>query len=368
MIWVIFAAMTGVAVFSVLWPLSKARRIAATNFPDVSLYEAQVAEIDRDAASGLMLAADVPAAKAEAARRLLAVSGAGQPAGSSTRRNARLTAAAAILLVPALTLGLYNRFGRPDLSDAPLAARLQPGDPGKMDLAAAIVSIEAHLRDHPDDGRGWDVIAPVYLRLGRAEDARRAYLHAIRLAGDSAAREAGLGEAVLAEAQGVVTVEARQAFEKARAADPTLPQPRYYLGLASLQDGKPDEAREIWTKLLDEAPAGAAWAAALRQRVAALSSPAAGAPGSSVAADAIAGLPEAARAAAIRSMVEGLSARLQQSGGSLDEWQRLVRAYSVLNQPDKARAALADARKNLANDMRANAALDDLAHELGLEG
>jgi cytochrome c-type biogenesis protein CcmH len=63
-----------------------------------------------------------------------------------------------------------------------------------------------------------------------------------------------------------------------------------------------------------------------------------------------------------------LSARLQQSGGSLDEWQRLVRAYSVLNQPDKARAALADARKNLASDMRANAALDDLAHELGLEG
>lgn len=366
MIWVVFAAMTGIAVFSVLWPLSRSRRIAPANLPNISLYEAQLAEIDRDAACGLIPAPDVPAAKAEAARRLLAVS-AGEPRSAPSQRSVRIAAVAAIVLIPALALGLYGRFGRPDLPDEPLSARLQQTDSGKTDVAAAIVRIEAHLREHPQDGRGWDVIAPVYLRLGRAEDARRAFTEAIRFLGDSAAREAGLGEAILANAQGVVTSEARQAFEKASAADPALPQPRYYLGLAALQDGKPDEARAIWTKLADEAPAGASWVPVIRQRIAALDgAPAAGPDGA--AGKSIAALPPAERAAAIRSMVEGLSARLQQSGGSLDEWQRLVRAYSVLNEPEKARAALVDARKNLSGDPGANAELDRLAHQLGLKG
>jgi cytochrome c-type biogenesis protein CcmH len=277
-----------------------------------------------------------------------------------------LAAVAAIILIPALALGLYARLGRPDLPDEPLVARLQSNDPGKMDLAAAIVRIEAHLRDHPEDGRGWDVIAPVYLRLGRSEEARRAFNQAIRLLGDSAARQAGLGEAILAGAQGVVTADARQAFEKASAADPALPEPRYYLGLAALQDGKRDEARAIWTKLADEALPGAPWAPALRQRIAALSDPT-GRPDSAVG-KSIAALPQAERTAAIRSMVEGLSVRLQQNGGSVDEWLRLVRAYSVLSDPDKARAALAAARENLASDASAKAALDSLARELGLEG
>jgi cytochrome c-type biogenesis protein CcmH len=368
MIWVVFAAMTGLAVLSVLWPLSRSRRIAAANLPNISLYEAQVAEIDRDAASGLIAAEDLAAAKADAARRLLAVTGAGQHARPATsRRNVRLAAAAAIVLIPALALGLYSRFGRPDLPDAPLAARLQSDDAGKTDLAAAILRIEAHLRDHPEDGRGWDVIAPVYLRLGRAEEARRAFAGAIRLLGDSGQREAGLGEAMVSVAQGVVTADARQAFETALALDSSLPQPRYYLGLAALQDGRPDEARAIWTKLADEAPVGAPWAAALRQKIASLSGPPAAGP-DSAAGKSVASLPPAERATAIRSMVAGLSARLQQNGGGLDEWKRLVRAYSVLNEPEKARAALTDARKGLASDPSANAELDRLARELGLGG
>jgi cytochrome c-type biogenesis protein CcmH len=367
MLWVVFAAMTGLAVFSVLWPLSRSRRVPAANLPNVSLYEAQVDEIDRDAAGGLIAAEDVPAAKANVARRLLAVStGDREPRIAAAQRNRRLAAAAAIILIPVLTLGLYSHFGRPDLPDAPLSARLQSTDPGKADVAAAIVRIEAHLRDHPEDGRGWEVIAPVYLRLGRTADARRAYAEAIRRLGDNAARQAGLGEAMIAEAQGVVTATARQAFEKASAADPSLPQPRYYLGLAALQDGKPDEARAIWTKLADEAPPGAPWAAPLRQRIAGLSASPMGPDGA--AGKSIASLPPAERATAIRSMVEGLSARLQRSGGTVDEWLRLVRAYSVLNEPGKARGALADARKTLASDATATAALDRLARELGLDG
>src|ERR671929_61949 len=44
---------------------------------------------------------------------------------------------------------------------------------------------EARLREHPDDGKGWDVLAPVYLRQERYEDAIHAYTNAIRLLGET---------------------------------------------------------------------------------------------------------------------------------------------------------------------------------------
>ena len=61
-----------------------------------------------------------------------------------------------------------------------------------------------------------------------------------------------------------------------------------------------------------------------------------------------------------------LATRLASSGGSVDEWSRLIRAYTVLHEADKAKAALADARKALAPNSNAVASLDALARDLGL--
>jgi cytochrome c-type biogenesis protein CcmH len=47
---------------------------------------------------------------------------------------------------------------------------------------------------------------------------------------------------------------------------------------------------------------------------------------------------------------------------------RLVRSYVVLKESDKARGALADARRSLASDAEALARLDALGRELGLGG
>jgi len=71
---------------------------------------------------------------------------------------------------------------------------------------------------------------------------------------------------------------------------------------------------------------------------------------------------------AIRGMVDGLAARLAQNGQDLEGWLRLVRSYTVLHEPDKARAALIDAKRNLAGDPNAIARIEALARELGLEG
>ena len=44
------------------------------------------------------------------------------------------------------------------------------------------------------------------------------------------------------------------------------------------------------------------------------------------------------------------------------------RAYNVLKEPEKAKAALADARRALDGDPAALRSLSDLARELGIEG
>jgi cytochrome c-type biogenesis protein CcmH len=377
MLWVIFAILTGAAVMSILWPLAKTPRGVSRGATEIALYKAQLAEIERDAAEGLVAPDDARGAKAEAARRLMAQTDdlVERPVTGPSRA-VRLAAVAVLAGVPALAFGLYSTIGHPDLPDLPLSARLE-APPGRMDLAVAVAKIEAHLAQNPDDGRGYDVLAPVYLRMGRADEAAKAYAAALRLLGETPDRLARYGEALVFAAQGVVTPQARLAFEVA-AKDPELAKPRFFLGLAAEQAGDDLRAREIWGKLLAETSGDPPWAKALRVRMATMagapkasdreSAGGSEAPRSAGLAAKIEAMPESERSSAIRGMVDNLAARLARNGQDIDGWLRLVRAYAVLHEADKARAAVSDAKRNMAGDGAAVARIDALARELGLEG
>ena len=79
----------------------------------------------------------------------------------------------AVLAVPLLSWGIYGALGSPDLPAQPLQARLSklPSESTPDELVARA---ENALRQNPNDGRGWDVIAPVYQRMGRANELYRA--------------------------------------------------------------------------------------------------------------------------------------------------------------------------------------------------
>src|SRR5207253_5697182 len=109
---------------------------------------------------------------------------------------------------------------------------------------------------------------PVYMRFGRFEDAVKARRNAIRLSGASADREADLGESLMALANGVVTDEAKAAFERAVALDATLPKARFFLGVAAHQDGQGDKAVSIWRDMLGAAPPDSPWAGMVRETLA----------------------------------------------------------------------------------------------------
>jgi cytochrome c-type biogenesis protein CcmH len=365
MLWLIFAVFTAVAVVSVLWPLAKPPRGVARGEIGIAIYKAQLAEIERDEAQHLVAPHEAKCAKAEAARRLMVADAAIEPQPAASRTRARLASLGVLIFVPVLALSLYATIGHPDMPDAPLAARLD-ASPARMDLAAAIAKIETHLAQHPADGRGYEVLAPVYLRMGRTGEAVNAARAALRLLGETPARHALYGEALVAAANGVVTPEAKQTFAAAAAKDPSAAEPRFFLGLAAVQEGDKARASEIWGKLVAEAPEDAPWAQALRERLAALGA------GPETTQDGLAAkieaLPEAGRMNAIRGMVAGLASRLAQNGQDLEGWLRLVRSYTALHEPGKARSALIDAKRSLAGDPSAIARIEALARELGLEG
>ena len=368
MIWIVFATMTGAAVLAFLWPLAAKRNAASRLDIETNLYHAELADIERDVRRGLMTEPDAKAARTEAARRLLAAT-AVEPAQAGSG-GVKFASLAVILIVPILTVGLYLRLGAPDYGDMPLQARLQ-AQPANMDMAAALARIEGHLAQEPDDARGWEIMAQVYTRLERPGDAAKAYRNLIRLQGASPDLLMALGQSLVFADQGRVNEEAVAAFQKVLFAEPDRLEPRFYLALAAEQQGDKATALEGYAKLLADAPADAPFTSMVQERITKLGgqapAPAASGPGSSQGA-AIAAMPPAERETMIRGMVEGLAARLASNGGSLEEWSRLVRAYTVLREPEKARLALGEARKALGANAPAMAALEALANELGLGG
>ena len=368
LVWLLFAVMTAGAVLCVVWPLSRPRAAAVLlTGDDLPFYRDQWQALERDVTAGLVSAAEAAGSRAEIGRRLIAAADrtdAG-PAAPGRRRRLLAAAVAVMIAVPAVSLGLYERIGAPDLPDRPLAARLAAPDPD--DMPAAIARVESHLAAHPEDGRGFALIAPIYMRLGRYADAAHAYGRVLATLGESADRRAALGEALVQGADGTVTPDAKAAFAQALADDPKLPQARFYLGLAADQDGDTLQARVQWAALLATAAPDAPWLPMVQARLAALDGVSAGAPAGPAAA-AIASLPAGERLQAIRGMVDGLASRLQQDGRDPDGWLKLVRAYTVLGDKSRAATALADARRTLASDAASLARLDGLARELGLEG
>ena len=371
MFWVVLAAMTGLAALAAVWPLVRGARRGASVPADAAFYKAQLGEIERDVARGFLPADEAAGARVEAARRLIAASAAtadGVVVDAPGLR--RWWAIAIAVAAPIVALALYADLGRPDLPDAPLAQR-QVDTRGMSGVEAALAHVEQQLAANPDNGPGWLLVAPVYLKLGRFDDAVQAYTQSLRLNGENAAVRADYGEALVGAAGGVVTADARAAFDKALAEKPGLPSARFYLGLAAEQDGDLQKAVAIYRALLVDAPPKAPWVPALQARLAALTSggaaPAQGdvAPAQGAAAPTQA---DAQQDAMIRGMVERLATRLATSGGDAGEWQRLIRAYTVLHEADKAKDALASARKALAGDAAASQQLDALARELGIGG
>ena len=375
--WFLIAASTAAAMLAVLLPLFSGRNAgnAAPGFgaaTDTDVYRQQLDELVDDEAQGRIGPAETKAARAEIARRLIAAeqsaTAAHAAAGDSWLRR-RVAAVFGLVAVPAFALSLYFVTGAPDLPGQPLAARIAAESENRR-IDELVGRVESHLARNPEDGPGWEVLAPVYMRLGRPADAATAWHNTIRILGPTGARQADLGEALVAMQGGIVIAQARKAFQAAIEHDPVAAKPRFFLALAKQQDGDAAGAAEDWRALLADTPPGAPYRRSIELALAGSESqsgdPPAPLPGPTAEDMANAqSLSSEQQRAMIDGMVSRLAEKLTSEPDNAEGWLRLVRAYAVLGRRQEARQAATTAMKSVSASAD-RVRIASLAAELGI--
>jgi cytochrome c-type biogenesis protein CcmH len=373
-LWIGFAILAAAVVWALTRPLRAASPSGTpTSDSELAVYKDQLAEIEAERAQGLIAGSDAEAARVEVARRLIRRAEEGERAeapedkSGSGRRSAVLWTASALPLVAIL---FYLAVGSPGLPGRPYAARLDT--PLEQASGADLVArVEAHLRQHPDDGRGWDVLAPVYMRTGDFQQAADAFERAAQLLGESPQRLAGFARARIMLENGVVGEPARKVYQRLHEIDAKAVEPRVWLAIAKEQDGDLAGAEAEYKELLAATP-DEPWKSLLEERMRDMTMKLVDTPAVGVPPPDADGKPDfhnmtaEQRQAFIETMVAGLASRLKSDGKDLAGWMQLVRSYVVLGRTEAAHTALAEARSNFAGDDKALAQLQALAQVLGI--
>jgi len=362
--WILAGMMTLVVVLILAYPLFETRRLKDESSYALNIYRDQLTEIVRDQQRGVLPPDQAKAAQLEIQRRILALADA--PAQRPGRAPKRGLIVGLALLLPLGGLALYLDVGAPDLPGQPFAARQAALPPATPELLA----LRQHVATQPDDIDAWLALARLALDQQHVQESLDGFSRVLALGRKTPDIYADYGRALILFHNGDVSDDTKAVFAQALALDPKEPTARFFLALAKAQQGDLNGALTDWVALEHDSPADAPWRQSLSENIdkaarqlgkdpatlpgrdASQSGAATATTNSSNPSDTGPGaddMQQAAqmspdqRAAFVQSMVDRLAARLQQQPDDLAGWQRLARAYGVLNRPDDARQAWAKA-------------------------
>ena len=387
-LWLPVALLCVAVLTGLLVPGMRSKKVTAKREDyDINVYKDQLAELGREAAEGRIGGSELEAAQIEIQRRLLAASEDKEKIAAQDSKGSTAPIFIAAAAAPIFAIAFYMYIGSPDIPDHPLSQRadvLRATDAQASAHAGqqapsmdqALVSLEQRLQENPNDVEGWILLARSYAGIGNMAKAAEAYGRAVPLTDRHPMLLADWAEARLNAQQGRFTEAVSNDFIEARQKDPSLPKPWFYLGVDMAMGGNFKDAVQTWTDLLLIAPGNPQFRQALTvqinkaaaeggidvasvvpsdmaKQIAAQiqSSQAADAPVTAAAPPVAAPGPtqedvQAAqdmstedRSAFIRSMVERLANRLEENPNDPDGWERLIRAYEVLGETEKATVA-----------------------------
>lgn len=162
-------------------------------------------------------------------------------------RSAREITAAALLL----GLAGYAWQGNPGLAGAPRSVRQAEGQ-----FDEQLAQQRRGLAERYGPAAQWLVMSDGLGRQGKTKDAANILLSGLRQTPGDANLWLGLGNALVAHADGVVSPGADFAYRRALALDTEGPAPRYFYGLALARNGQLQAARDLWAPLAASAPQG----------------------------------------------------------------------------------------------------------------
>lgn len=252
LLWVSIAVATLLATAVVVWPLLSARGAASADAGDderrrLAVFRDRKQEIDRERAAGRLSDAEAEQAQADLLRQLAedlpASAAAAEPNGRAAGSPAalRLTALALAILIPLLSLVVYQHVGAPELAGLDLRNADRPVDTAEIERMMA--GIEKRVRDDPEDGEAWAVLAEARRIQGRHEEAVRAFEQATRRLPPDARLLADFAESAALVAGGDFAGRPTELLEQALAADPDEPRAVALMGAAQYRAGNLERAR-----------------------------------------------------------------------------------------------------------------------------
>ncbi|MGH1355968.1 MAG: c-type cytochrome biogenesis protein CcmI [Thalassovita sp.] len=373
---------------------------------DLRVYRDQLKEVDKDLARGVINAEDAERTKSEIGRRILTADAQVKAGGDTGGQPQGMGRGLAVVLGMALvagSLGLYWKLGAPGYGDLSLSTRIEMAKelhatrPSQTEIEARmpptpamgntspeyqelVVKLRQAVADRPNEVQGYMLLARNEAALGNFTAAHQAQARVLALKGDTATARDHVDHAdlLILATNGYVSPQAETALLNALELEPRDASARYYMGLMLAQTGRPDRAFRTWDALLREGPQDAPWIAPIRAQILEIA--------------ALAGnvkytLPDAApmpgpssedmqnaqdmtpeeRQDMIRGMVSQLSDRLANEGGTPDEWARLIAAYGVMGEPDRASAIWTEAQQVFKDRPQALATIRAGAERAGLE-
>ncbi|MEM7422852.1 MAG: c-type cytochrome biogenesis protein CcmI [Pseudomonadota bacterium] len=392
-------------LLSVLPLLGGRRKRLGQDAMDTQVFRDQLEELDRDLVRGTINAAEAEGARTEIARRLLTATQRAQNNGALSPAPASRSsgvAAVSLLVVPLAAAALYSVVGAPGQSDAPYAARdaerraaaqeqSAPRRPTQLDAEAAIAASPAEqtpppaaadpqyltlveqlrtvVANRPDDPEGHRLLANALMRIGRWAEGWRIQERLIALMGADATADqhAAQAEAMVMAAGGYVSPAAEAVIGRALTLDRSSALGRFYGGLALRQAGRIDAAIGVWEDLRADAPQDAPYLPFVDEMLAETRRAQGSEPGPTREdIEAASRMTDQDRSAMIEGMVAGLEERLTGSGGDVEEWVRLMNAYTRLNRKSDAQRVFALAL-SVQGDATARSFLREKALLMGLD-
>ncbi|MEJ6502282.1 MAG: c-type cytochrome biogenesis protein CcmI [Rhodobacterales bacterium] len=398
--WLTAFALSAIVAALLMRPLLRRGKAAQSDHAyDLQIYRDQLSEVENDLGRGVLSLDEAERTRVEVSRRVLEADRALQAETLAKGDDQRVSLGAAAVVAVLVFAGgflLYQQIGAGGAPDAPLKLRIaeidaqQAARPGQAEAEAQVgditamadqvdqtyLDLVAQLRktasQRPDDPRGQALLAQHEARLGNFAAAWKAKARMIELLGDQVKPSdwTDVAELMIIAAGGYVSPEAESALGRAIQGDPSAPRARYYSGLDLAQNGRADLAYRLWSDLLAEGPDDAPWIAPIKEQigdVARMAGIGEAMPGPT--ADQVQdaqNMTAEDQQAMIRGMVAQLSERMASEGGAAKEWARLITAYGVLKETEKATAVWAEAKGKFAADPAAIALLLDAARSAGL--
>ena len=387
--WILATLMIIITVSALGLPLLKPPSTHKKNRTDydITVYKDQLAEIERDLKRGLIGKAEVDATRIEIQRRILKAGDVADANKKITLSGSPFLAGVVGLCMTAGALGLYAYKGSPEMPNRPYANRdisaeigAREGRLERSEVLQLTSRVLDNLRDNPDDLRGWVLLGRTYMSINDFSNALEAFRRAMELAKERPDIIAEYAEAMIMVENGTVSAQAKKIYTDILNADPRDPKALYYIGLAKAQSGDLKGALQDWVDLGQISEPSAPWMELVNKQIESIAdelgvspdtikpslqalmipatrnlkqpsgntSPLQGLSAEEM--QSAQKLTPAQRQNMIQSMVERLAGRLKRNPDDLAGWQRLVRAYEVLGNREKAKNARARAEmleKNL---------------------